>query len=1001
MADLLTAVKSVRTHKDADATDSWLSEVKTTKTRSCEDEQPPPVSDLRSAIESSKPVTKASSPEEALQMLRAKPSADQLLTVLHQLSHADGGFAGHGVSFDLHATGPLQTQIVSTLINTIIPDFWPVFDHRQRSVLVACLSNVTGINAVIAQLRLCTTANTQNAASSSSNVSDLLSVAGQVLRSADTLAIIHAGLQNAAITDVKRQMAWKDFVNLIGSGKVTSIVAQAEDVSKSSTNASWLSKGGAYATWLGKNICVLLGEDLDHVSRIQGASLVLAKAVNLGYPNQLLQGLFGSLAHVTNQNEMITCLLTTLPAYTKRAFTEHLMRWLSTLDASDDNLDAESAKESVVAISGFLCITLGDAGIKAHICSTLTTSTLSASISLSVRRATLAALARFEDDEVRAVLDKILATFSDPLFISHAPILQQDSLAQTLLIAAGYVHRAFPAALKVVARSSSHMQGVSNRLDCSNTRARWLGMVVGTAISTLVDKEGSRMNFGTDEMATSEALWYISLVNVHDSVGTMRDFAALLAAHGKSVATAKRIARQHQPRVSQKMPDVNGKPTFGPLPPPAQTEILGERVTEVVTDDSEEDDDDLKPYAKPDSDPEDSDEDATLVNRNKVKPPVYIRDLMSMLRDDKSHDRFQLGVKHAAPLIRRKASFGKEVTDHAEELATILCNLQDPFETADFGELRLQALIAVLLSDVQTLAPWLCRQVFSGDYSISQRCLILSAIGLGGRELAGLKNEDDLNPPLENTNFPTKRLPPHLHATYTSPSPSTKRLEAASKDMERALIQPLALQAADNSTAHLNAVKVRTFSSRMAVERTKRKPAANQLAKIFASAFFYPLANRYQQEIASYGSASVFASAPFVLVTYLRTLALLLHASGPATIALPEICGEFWELLLSLRVQAIADISVLQAVLFGLLTLLEVLYDKQKIAQEFPKQLMQTQQWTDLIFEKTRSGNLVTGNGDDEEAKVRTLAASVLVKTHAIVDAYQKQLVGYTYDSMM
>jgi len=998
MADLLTAVKSVRTHQDVDDIDSWLSAVKTTKAKSREDEQPPSVLVLRCGSESSKHVTKASSPEEALQILRAKPSPAQLLTALHQLSPADGGFAEDGVSFDLRSTGPLQTQIISTLISTIIPDFWPVFDHRQRSVLVACLRNVTGINAVIVQLRLCTTPNTQNAASSSTNALDLLSVFDQVLGSTDTLALVHAGLQTAAMNDVKRQMAWKDFVNLIGSGKVTSVVAQAEDVSKSRINASWLSKGGAYATWLGQNISALLGEDDENANRIEGASLVLAKSVNLGYPNQLLQGLFGSLAHVKNQTEMIACLLTTLPAYTKRAFTEHLMRWLSTLDASDDHLDTESAKESVAALSGFLCITLDDAGLQAHICSTLTTPTLSTSISLSVRRASLAALSSSEDEDVQAVLDRTMITFSDPLFISHAPVLQQESLAQTLLIAAGYVHRASPAALKAVARSSSHMQGVSNRLDCSNTRARWLGMVVGTAISTLVDKEGSRMNFGTDELATSEALWYISLVNVHDSIGTVKDFAALLA--HQAVAMMKRPARRHQIDVSKQMPVVNGKPVFGPVPPPAQTELIGERVTEVLTDDSEDDDDDLKPYAKPDSDPEDSDEDATLVNRNKVKPPVYIRDLMSMLRDDKSHDRFQLGIKYAAPLIRRKANFGKEVTDHAEELATILYNLQDPFETADFDELRLQALIAILLSDVKSLSPWLCRQVFSGDYSISQRCFILSAIGLGGRELAGLKNEDELNPPLEVTNFPTKRLPPHLHATYTTPSPSTKRLDAASKDMERALIQPLALQAADQSTAHLNAVKVRTFSSRMAVERTKRKPAANQLAKIFASAFFYPLANRYQQEIASYGSASVFASAPFVLVTYLRTLALLLHAAGPATAGLSEICGEFWELLLSLRVQAIADISILQAVLFGLLTLLEVFYDKQKIAQEFPKQLMQTQQWTDLIFEKTGGGNLVTGNGDDDEAKVRTLAASVLVKTQEIVNAYQKQLVGYAYDGL-
>jgi telomere length regulation protein len=445
------------------------------------------------------------------------------------------------------------------------------------------------------------------------------------------------------------------------------------------------------------------------------------------------------------------------------------------------------------------------------------------------------------------------------------------------------------------------------------------------------------------------------------------------------------------------MPKIDGKPTFGPVRPPAkaQTEAEGNQITELSDTDSD-DDDGLTPYAKPDSDAEDSDEDATLVNRDKTRAPVYIRDLMSMLRNTEKHDSFELGIKHAAPLIRRKSNFGREVTDHAEELARILCSLQDPFDTENFEEMRLQALIAVILSDASAVAPWLSRQAFAGEFSISQRCVMLTALGLSGRELAGLKEMDGLNPEMPNTSFPSKKLPPHLHSLY-NPAPqnsSTKRLEAASKSLEHSLLQPMALQAADKSTAHLNAVKVRTFSSRMAVERTRRKPAPNQLARIFPQAYFHPLVTRYQQEIAAYGSGSVWASTPFLLVTFIKTLALLFHASGPATLGLEALTADFWDLLLSLRVQAVGYVNVLEALLFGLLTVLQVNEDKQAIARVHSKQLLETQQWADMIFERTGQGRLVQQEGQGEEAKVRTLAAAVLVNTGEVMEAHRKVLMG-------
>ncbi|KAK3720795.1 telomere binding protein [Vermiconidia calcicola] len=998
MANILDVAKAISINEQKAEGHSILTAVKSTNIK--KDRQPKDVETQQTKH------SRASSPEDALQVLRSRPDLEVLATTLTQLISTH---AFQPTSFNIHAPGPLQAQIISTLLNTILPDFWHVLSSHDVGSLVACLSNVAGLNAVVARLRLLSSQRQGPQHDSMQAIEDVLDLCDRLFEGESVLVYVWRNLHASVSEPLKRDLTWEEFVNLVGSGRITAAIAQAEDGVRANKGVNQrsilLAKGGQYATWLGRNIATLIkqtaSKDCSGLKTISSATQIITKSLNLGYPGELLRGLFEPLVqHIVAQEvprDAVQDMLRQLPAYSKRTFIENLLRWLSSLTSADAHPSRRKSLESVEDASALAAllslVATTDTALEQNIHSFLAAPTLSSLLSFPCRRACLVALSDSASEDFTSLLEILMSSFNDQLFVSHAPIVQQESLAQTLLLVAGYLHRKMPMALLMTARSSNHMRGVSNRLDSSNARARWLGMVVGTAISGLVDKEGTEMSFGTEDMQTEEARWYLDLVHVQDKIGQLQDFSALLRSQ-------KGQSKTHKPSVeakqSESRPVINGKPVFGPPRPPAQTEVVGEKVSELLEDDSDEDDDELKPYAKPDSDPEDSDEDATLVNRNKVKPPVYTRDLMSMLRDHTNHDRFQLGIKHAASLIRRKINFGAEVRDHAEEIAVILCNLHDPFETEDFDELRLQALIAVNLSSIEQMAPWLSKQAFVGDYSIAQRCIMLSALGLSGRELAGFKNEDSLNPSLGNIEFPSKRLPPHLRSVYSAPSGSTKRLEAASQDMEQRLIKPLALQAADQSTSHLNAVKVRTFSSRMEVERTKRKPAANALAKIFGAAFFYPLANHYQQELAAYGSASVFASMPIVLVTFLKTLALLFHASGPATLGLSEISGEFWDLLLSLRVQALADISVLHAVLFSLLTVLELNTDKRRIVDEHPKRLMETQQWVDLVFERMGGGELVSEGGNDEETKVRTLAAGILVKAREVIEAYQKELVGYS-----
>lgn len=528
----------------------------------------------------------------------------------------------------------------------------------------------------------------------------------------------------------------------------------------------------------------------------------------------------------------------------------------------------------------------------------------------------------------------------------------------------------------MMAKSSYHVSGMSNRIASSSPRARFLGIAVGMAISKMVDKPDLQLNFDLEGPEASEAKWYQRLTEVDDKLGKVE---GLKTSNKKDTkATPKSKPRNHDKEAPKSSKT------------PAITEIKGPRIVEILSD-SEDEDDDLVPYEKPDSDPEDETDDPTAINRNKPTAPVYIRDLITGLREQEDYDKHALTMSTAAPLIRRKANFGTEVIDHIEELASILVGLNDNFELENFAEQRQQALIAVVLAQPANMAQWFARTFFSGDYSLTQRTAILTTLGLGARELAGHKDSatEDLVPPTPS--FPSKQLPPHLHALYSINTTSIDPISKITSSMTKQILSPLAAEAADQLSGP-NILKVRTFSSRMEVEKRRTKPIPNALAQIVADNFFFPLTGRWwiatRSSSSSSSSDSIYTST-HLLPPFLHTLALLLHASGANTLSLPQMTREFWDLLLSVRGIALGDKRILGALLFAFLMLLETNGDKERLATEQGKELLETQEWVRMVFE-----GLPAGKEGEEDERVRVLAAGVVVRCQEVVEKYQRRLVG-------
>ncbi|ORY57471.1 telomere length regulation protein [Pseudomassariella vexata] len=957
-----------------------------------------------------KPVTetrsefKGSSPEEALEALKSQPGHETLLSVLAYLQKGVNG--KH--PFNVKTPSPQGAQIVHVLVTEIVPNYWTVLNEgsssKKRSTaadcLVSCLQSIPGINAGLAYLRALireAKSNPQGLKQSHAafNLGFVLELLSQILQYDDEAKRIWSSISSSVDNPSKLRPLRQEFISLIASGKILSLCAEGEDVLKEADNLDnplWVADAKEYVLWLGRNL-VSWTKSADSVDEFKLVADILSRALKLGHYELLIQLLLTDLLLQENHKQSaFTKLVDSLPQSEQRKLLFVVLKLLSSQYLISVDSDAATENYPLVwAAAGVIAAVLGDSGTRrGHLVSWLT-GAVGAGIgeTSGIRRAAVAVLAD-NKEAITTVVEKNLSQFGDQLYIRHVPMLQQEAHAQVLLLSAGYLHRISPIKLTVILRSSTYLNTISNRIAASQTRIGFLGMVVGEALSGLVHKDDKKLDFHMDETNTEEASWYKSLVHVSDKIGPTNPL---------------------QTESSSERPRKASKPTKS-TPKPAQPSRVppknGFIIEEVEDDGSEEDD--LVPYGKPDSDAEDSDDDPTLINRDKPKAPVYIRDLITYFRDTQNFDCQKLALTTAPTLIRRKANYGTEVSSHIEELATLLVGLEDKYELEDFHNLRLQGMIAVIIAQPQKMGQWFAKTFFDGDYSLGQRASVLVVLGLSGREIAGF----DISEYADAASFPSKQLPSKLEKHYSLPSAtdrltsSTSHLKALppnavdniSQTLSQNFLAPLAAEAADAATGP-DALKLSSFTSRLqsnnAMMRGKSKPRGirsipNTTASLLATSFFFPLTSRFQAALHSSSAARGVLFQPSLLVLYIKTLALLLHAAGPSTLALPQMTTEFWDLLLGVRGQCIGNMTITQAVLFGLMALLDVNEgDMRGLCERQGREVVESVEWVSGVFDQTLGGD---AGGDGEENQVKMMAAGVLIRLKEAVEKYRALLMG-------
>lgn len=234
--------------------------------------------------------------EQALAILRSRPQREALFKVLRWISGA--GKAG----LDINSQTPRVSQVIVTLVNDILPDHWSYLrddesdiGRRTRDLIVWILSSVGGISAITTRMRFLikSTANPEETGQIRQSgkavlLDDLLSVLGLILVGDSFLLSVWSKLAASLPEAARKSLLWKELVTLLANGKVLSVTSEADDLVANGSSKvherSWLSDGGRYSSWLGRNLGNFLARSTEEDGDVKKAwAQMMERAVTLGH----------------------------------------------------------------------------------------------------------------------------------------------------------------------------------------------------------------------------------------------------------------------------------------------------------------------------------------------------------------------------------------------------------------------------------------------------------------------------------------------------------------------------------------------------------------------------------------------------------------------------------------------------------------------------------------------------------------------------------------------
>nr|CAG8498546.1 8788_t:CDS:10 [Entrophospora candida] len=537
------------------------------------------------------------------------------------------------------------------------------------------------------------------------------------------------------------------------------------------------------------------------------------------------------------------------------------------------------------------------------------------------------------DRYLTQVLKSLTTTWSDTTFVKHASNSLQLYVTSAILIIFGYLPKEI--LLKINIYKDIGV-GTTQWMKSSFDRTRKIAMVTVEMLSWLLDGNDDVLDFKLDpqdeEVKTLRQLQDLSYI--------------IFNTENRSFKRNKDINDENN---SQSISVISNsfEEDFD-----QSSNVIDEDETKLVGD--SDDEDDFEPYPMDESDFEENEEDYdTLATKPKnTLPPVYIIDLIKMLKAAEDPEKIEIAMNTAEKLIRLKTNFGTELDENANELARVLISINNTFELKEFEEKRHAALTALVVGSPKNTVLYIIKEFFEKRYSLSEKITMLSVLASGAKELAGIEQPEEIEVRRKSSiidllSKQTSSLSVNAIETSKEPSPSSN--SKVNRFSRKPMVQSI----------HSSSIKVNRF---------------NEFA---AKPFFFPLSAGFWNWIRNRDTINKGMYEPILLSKYITTLATIVQCSTN-TVENLEISKEFWDMILSLRY--FDDVAVVSSLLFGISVILKAL-PEQELATFFSKDLIETNQWVTNLFE----------NNPNEY--VKSISAWIMVKIDQIISKYRRLLI--------
>lgn len=387
-----------------------------------------------------------------------------------------------------------------------------------------------------------------------------------------------------------------------------------------------------------------------------------------------------------------------------------------------------------------------------------------------------------------------------------------------------------------------------------------------------------------------------------------------------------------------------------------------------------------------DSGDSDDDDDPTIVQRAKVPKPIYIKELIKYLRVDsknsQAYDMMKLALTTGPTLIRQKAEFGAELRSNSYELIQTLISLADEFSIGAFDDLRLNNIVAVLVSDPRCGIE-IVQMLGTGDYSLQQRVIILSSLSLAARDIRGFKDHA-VTKSYEERNFPTNQLPSKLHEQYLNldpvyqKSPNQGYLPGRVRNANLSIQDALMHDDSESAKDELLGGKILRISRKLLKKPDFNSitPRSKNYSTIISKNFYFPLVYLWHES----GGIHIGHYSTLLIGHYIQTMALLLHCSISA-VSNNDMIREFLIIVGDLIKSVTPEqLQVIEGIVTGLLIICDV-SDEQQLLINFGNYLMSIQQWLNDMWEA------IIDN------RIKSLSAGFLLRLTRILDKYQATMI--------